>query len=279
VIHTHSIDIAFAVAPAARFYDIPVVHTFHIVTFYDANQSAFRRKIELWLAKRAKPHVATVPNNYDVKKLRKAGIGQTVLLPNGVDLAFWQARADAAGENEDFTFLTAGRLELQKGYEYLVRAASQLAHTLPVRFRVIIAGDGSQEETLRELIHSQDVEDIVMLAGRKNPEEVRALFSRADAAVFPSLYETTPITVLEAWAAGVPVIVSSVGILRDVPTDFDAAYVVPPANEDALAEAMSQCITDTEKRAAVAAKGFEEASKYAWPRVAQTAEAIYRGVQ
>lgn len=279
VIHTHSIDIAFVVSAAARFYGIPTVHTFHIVTFYDSNQSLLRRKTELWLAKRARPHAATVPNVHDVKKLRKAGLGQTVLLPNGVDLSFWRAGTPAAEEErEGFTFLAAGRLEQQKGYEYLIRAAALLACTLPMPFRIVIAGDGSQETRLRELIRSEHIEDLVTLAGRKSPEELRMLYAQADAAVFPSLYETTPITVLEAWAAGVPVIVSSVGILRDVPANFDAAYVVPPADEDALSEAMSQCIIDADRCATVANKGYEEVTKYAWPRVAQTAEAIYRSV-
>jgi glycosyltransferase involved in cell wall biosynthesis len=277
VIHTHSIDIAFVVSAVAYFYGIPTVHTFHIVTFYDVAQSLFRRKLELWLAKRAKPYATTVPNAYDARELQKAGLRQTVFLPNGIDLPFWQFHPPAE-DTEEFTFVTVGRLEAQKGYEHLIRATSMLAHTLPVPLRVIIAGEGSQENFLRELIRSEQVEDIVMLVGRKSPQEVRSLFSHADAAVYPSLYETTPITVLEAWAASVPVIVSSVGILREVPASFDAAYLVPPADDEALAEAMSQCIIDSEKRAAVATKGHEEVSKYTWPLVAQKAEAIYRSV-
>jgi len=277
VIHTHSIDMAFMVSLAARIYDIPTVHTFHIVTFYDTHQSVLRRKTELWLARRAKLHAATVPNAYDVEKLQEAGLGQTVLLPNGVDLPFWE-KYTPTEVSEDFTFTTVGRLEQQKGYDHLVRAASLLAHSLPVAFKVIIAGDGSQKAYLQELIQQQNVENVVTLAGSKRPEEVRALFAQADAAVFPSLYETTPVTVLEAWAASVPVIVSSVGILRDVAVSFDAAYVVVPGDDEALAEAMSQCITNNQARQTIAAKGHEEATQYAWPHIAQTAEGIYRSV-
>lgn len=277
VIHTHSVDMAFIVSAAARFYRIPIVHTFHIVTFYDSEQPTFRRKVELWLARKAKPRVATVPNNYDVKKLRHAGMDQTVLLPNGVDLPFWRTPAPT-DKSQDFVFLTVGRLERQKGYEYLIKAVSQLAQSPLAGFRVIIAGTGSRESILRELIRLYGVEDIVTLAGRKSPEEIRALFAQADAAVFPSLYETTPVTVLEAWAAGVPVIVSSVGILRDAPADFSAAYVVPPRDEAALAEAMGRCMTDAQARQSVAESGYEEAGKYGWPAIAQTAESIYKGV-
>jgi len=278
VIHTHSIDIAYVVSLAAHVYRIPTIHTFHIVTFYDKHQSLLRRKVELWLAKKAKPQATTVPNTYDLKKLHQAGLDQTVLLPNGVDLPFWRAYVHA-DQTADFIFVTVGRLEQQKGYEYLVRATALLAMTLPVSLRVIIAGEGSQKAALSELIQREHVEDMVTLVGRKSPEEVRQLLSQADAAVFPSLYETTPVTMLEAWAASVPVIVSSVGILREVPADFDAAYVVPPEDEETLAEAMSQCVIDTHMRQLVADNGYKEATKYTWPKVAQTAEAIYRSVQ
>lgn len=276
-IHTHSVDIAFVVSTAAHFYHIPIVHTFHIVTFYDAHHSLLRRKTELWLAKRARPHATTAPNSYDVAKLRRAGLEQTVLLPNGVDINFWQTYIHAE-ENEDFIFLAVGRLERQKGYEHLIRAASLLTQTLPAPFRVMIVGEGSEGAALRKLARSQQVEDVVLFAGRKSPEEVRAFLSRADAAVFSSLYETTPVTLLEAWASSVPVIVSRVGILRDVPADFDAAYVVPPGDEEALAEAMGDCVIDTQKCTTVAAKGYQEVAQYAWPQTAQKAEAIYRRV-
>jgi len=277
VIHTHSIDMAFVVSIAARLYGVPVVHTFHIVTFYDAHHSLLRRKIELWLAKKAQLRAATAPNNYDVNKLHEAGLVQTKLLDNGVDLSFWGEHVSAP-EVEDFVFLAVGRLERQKGYEYLIKAASLLAHSLPVAFRVIIAGDGSQKAHLRELIKSQHVEDIVTLVGNKSAKQLRSLYAFTDAAVFPSLYETTPITLLEAWAAGVPVIVSSVGILRDAPKHFDAAYVVPPGDEEVLLDAMGRCIIATQEREHIATRGYEEAARYSWPKIAQTAETIYRSV-
>jgi len=280
VIHTHSIDIAFIVSTAAHFYHIPMIHTFHIVTFYNTTQSAFRRKVELWLAKRTRPRIATAPNTYDVEKLQNAGLTQTVLLPNGVDLHFWRTDIGTADttneETNDFTFLSVGRLERQKGLEHLIRASSLLARMIPATFKVIVVGEGSEKAALCELVHSQNVADIVTFVGRKSPEEVRALFSKADAAVFPSLYETTPLIVLEAWAAGVPVIASSVGILRDASASFDAAYVVSPADENELADAMSACISDAATRKAVAAKGYVEVAKYDWRHIAQTAETIYR---
>lgn len=276
IIHTHSVDMAFFVSLVARFFGIPIVHTFHAVTCYDENQSALRRKAEVWLAKKAGACRITAPNNYDVEKLRVAGLSNTVLLPNGVDLTFWGKNVDVP-KGGDFMFLTIGRLEQVKGYDYLIRAAALLAAT-STAFRVVITGEGSQEAALRELARSLHLESVVTFAGRQTPERIRELLAEAEAAVFPSLNETTPLTLLEAWAAGTPAIVTSVGILRDVPAGFGAAYIVPTRDDQALMQAMYRCMTDAETRSTVAAQGHKEAQKYTWPAIAQTVEAIYASV-
>lgn len=275
VIHTHSVDMAFFASFAARLFRVPVVHTFHIVTFYDQNQSVLRRKTEMWLAKKTRMRFATAPNNYDVQKLRAAGLPQALLLPNGVDVAFW-AISSPKEQTNTFTFLAIGRLEPQKGYEYLIEAAHLLLGATTKRFRVIIVGEGSQKTKLNELASSLHVSNKITFEGRKSAKQVRALLTKADAVVLPSLYETTPITLLEAWAAKVPVIATPVGILRDLPKDFKAAYIAPPKDAKALMEAMRLCMTDAEERLARAINGYQEAQQYTWPRIAQTAETIYR---
>lgn len=278
VIHAHSIDMTFFASFAARFYRIPLVHTFHIVTFYDPTQSVVRRKTEIWLAKKAGLRCTTAPNLYDVKKLQAAGLTQTVLLPNGVDTEFWGAIA-RGNEEHGFTFVTVGRLEQQKGYKYLIKAVALLARTSRQHFHVVIIGEGAQAASLRTLARSLHVENIVTFVGRRTQGEIRTLLQGAGAAIFPSLYETTPITLLEAWAAGVPVIITPVGILHDKPADFQAAYIVPPRNEDALMRTMKRCMAEVKTRLSVAIKGQEEAQKYSWPIVSRRAETIYRNTQ
>lgn len=278
VVHTHSVDMAFCVSLAVRFNKIPLVHTFHIVTFYDQNQSWLRRKTELWLARKSKLRGVTAPNEYDVSKLLAAGISQTRLLPNGVDLNFWGMNA-SNHINQEFTFVAIGRLERQKGYEYLIRAAALLAAHQPAPFRVVVIGEGSQHDALAQLIDELQVGQSVVLAGRKSTEAVRALLVQADAAVFCSLYETTPLTLLEAWAAGTPAIATPVGILRDASLDFDAACVVPLQDEQALASAMQHTMTDRQFCQNLAVNGQREAQKYAWPTIARAAESMYRSVQ
>jgi glycosyltransferase involved in cell wall biosynthesis len=279
IIHTHSIDMAFFVSWAARLYRIPIVHTFHIVTFYDNNQSPLRRKTELWFAKHAKLRITTAPNAYDVEQLQKAGLKQTMLLPNGVDIGFWAAKKPRTARNKRFTFVTMGRLEDQKGGHYLIKAAYALQYIASAPFTVIVVGEGSLENELRAQVAELELTHSFEFVGRKNPEEIRKLLARADTVVLPSLYETTPLTLLEAWAARVPVIITEVGIVRRVSDDFNAAYIVPPKDDQLLAQAMNRCMTDAARRSAVAAAGQKEAHRYAWPAIADIAESLYKGTQ
>jgi len=273
VIHTHSVDMTFFVSFAARWYRIPLIHTFHIVTFYDKSQPALRRKSELWLVRKSEARHITAPNAYDVKKLQMAGLSQAVLLSNGVDLALWKSHGYTE-KNKIVTFVAVGRLETQKGYEYLIEAVALLAKTWPLH--VIIIGNGSQKAILEKLTQKLGVEKFVTLAGQKTPREIRTILTEAHAAVFPSLYETTPLTLLEAWAASIPAIATPVGILRDAPSNFKAASIIPAKDPHALADAMEQFIKNEQLRKTTAESGYAEVKKYTWSTVARSLEAIYR---
>lgn len=276
IIHTHSVDMAFFVSFAAKWYHIPIIHTFHIVTFYDESQPSLRRKSELWLIKNTGSCCITAPNTFDVEKLQTAGLKKVVLLPNGVDLNLWKSRGYTE-RNRKATFVAVGRLENQKGYEYLIKAAALLSKSRPLE--VIIVGEGSQKRILKELVQSLNMQHYVTFAGQKNPREIRSLLAKAHGVILSSLYETTPLTLLEAWATGTPTIATPVGILRGTSRDFKAALMVPAKDHHALAAAMQHFMKNRKLREATATAGRVEARKYAWPVVAQTLEAIYRGVQ
>jgi glycosyltransferase involved in cell wall biosynthesis len=275
IIHTHSIDMAFFASFAARFYGIPMVHTFHIVTFYDNSQPSLRRKSELWLARHACLRSITAPNKYDVKKLQSQGLEQAVVLPNGVDLEQWET-CRLAAKHHDFTFLAIGRLEDQKGNDYLIKAAALLAKKTSANFKVIIVGDGSQRDKLKQLARAKGIHSIVTFLGQQSQAKIRALLARADVMVIPSLYETTPLTLLEAWASATPTIATAVGILREVPAAFKAARIVRPQNAKALMDAMAAFMADTKACQTASKYGNQEVKKYAWPLISVKAESIYR---
>ena len=275
VIHTHSVDMAFVVSFAAKSLGIPIVHTFHIVTFYDAEQSKLRRLSELLLVRLSGAKVITAPNSHDVQMLNKRGL-PAQLLPNGIDLAFWHGKARPK-ENAVFTFVSVGRLEKQKGYLYLIQAVSLLAASTDQPFRVLIIGSGSLQQQIESAITSYGLSEHIQYIGQQDPKEVRRLFNTADAAVFPALYETTPLTLLEAWACQLPVVITSVGLAR---SDYfkDAVFSAAVADAESLKQAMLACMANKELRLQKQEKGRAHAERFAWPSVAQTALDLYRRV-
>ena len=132
IIHTHSVDMAYVVSSIARRYKIPIVHTFHILTFNDSNQSILRRKIELILLRCVRPKVITAPNEHDVSALVRAGMSQAVTVPNGIELDFWKRYPKT--KHEIYTYITVGRLELQKGLDFLIYASAILKQSSMISY-------------------------------------------------------------------------------------------------------------------------------------------------
>lgn len=271
VVHTHSIDMAFVASFAARWFKVPIVHSFSILTFPDLRQDALRRKSELFLMKGAHPRVVTAPNETDVNHLKRAGVKDAKLMTLGIDLAFW---AKEKQSHDVFTFITAARLEKQKGIEYLIRAAAELRKT-EKPFKLVIVGEGSLEEELKALTKELAVCEIVEFAGRKTPEEVRDLYALSDSVVIPSLWESGPLTSFEAWAMELPLVITKVGIFANETDDITYAKLVAIGDSKALAAAMEELLTDTKKRDDMITSGCEAVQKYTWTAMANIANDLY----
>lgn len=106
---------------------------------------------------------------------------------------------------------------------------------------------------------------------------MKQIYASCGAMVISSLWETTPITLLEAWACRLPVISTNTGILQDRMGPDSAAYVVPREDATALAGAMDRVMLDFELAARMAAHGYDEvAANYTLDTVYRTAARIYR---
>jgi glycosyltransferase involved in cell wall biosynthesis len=138
------------------------------------------------------------------------------VLPNGIDVAFWQAspRYEAASP---VVFASAMRLSRKKRAGRLLRAFAAAvrftAGTPPMQ--LVIAGDGPDREALRRLADSLHVGAQVSLPGHLDRDALRTLYGRAHAFVLPSERESFGIAALEARAAGLPVIAMIAGGARD----------------------------------------------------------------
>jgi glycosyltransferase involved in cell wall biosynthesis len=273
VIHAHSIDMAFFVSFAARRYRIPLIQTFHAVTFNDPREPAIRRKSELFLLRRARPKKILVLSPTAVKDFQKAGFENVDFIPNGVDMETWAARSPKK-TGRPFTFLAVGRLEEIKGFKYLINAAAELRKD-NYKFKVYIAGDGSSKQQLQDQIDSLDIGEYVTLLGSLGQKQLKDTYDEADAFVLSSLSEAMPIALLEAWAAGLPTIVTKV---KDIPLMAgDASLQVAPSNAAELKKAMASFLSDRKLTKSLAKKSYELAqTKYQWSIVNKNLEDVYQ---
>lgn len=133
--------------------------------------------------------------------------------------------------------VTAARLHVQKGVDVLVKAAAEaVAGRSDLYF--LIAGEGPDRASLEREIGTHGLDGRVILAGFR--EDVPGLMSASDLCVLPSRMEGLPTTVMEAMAAGIPVIATDVGGTRELVRDGVTGWLVPPDDPRALAEAIGR---------------------------------------
>lgn len=128
--------------------------------------------------------------------------------------------------------LVAGALEERKGHMVLLAAMEQL----PGKFRLSIAGEGPHHEEIEEEIASRSLDGRISLLGRV--DDMPGLLARSDILVVPSFLEATPYVILEAMAAGRPVVASAIFGIPEQVENGVTGILVPPGEEASLATAL-----------------------------------------
>jgi glycosyltransferase involved in cell wall biosynthesis len=256
VIHTHSADLGFFIAISAKLYRIPVVNTCHGVTFPDKQYSFVKRFAERFFLKYAGFKRIIVVDRNILKFFEGAKIKNGVYIPNGVDIGRFDKEKTVITSDKKVRFLFVGRLEEQKGCRDLIQATKILIEKTQ-NFQIIIVGDGSQRAILENLTEENNLGSYVIFRGRVEEEKLRELYCTSDAFILPSVWEGLPVTLLEAWAAKLPVIVTNVGAIRDICVDEMNGLVIRPKDPKGVAEAMMRLIEDEELRMRLAKNGAE----------------------
>ncbi len=166
---------------------------------------------------------------------------KVTVIPPGIDPSLW--RVDRTGEQRPIkpTYLFVGGDFERKGGSTLLQAFRQVRAAVP-EAQLIVA---TKPDSLPADFNEPGVE---LHRGLKpNSPELRALYARADIFAFPTLGDCLPLAVMEALAAGLPVISSDVGALSEAVTHDDCGLIVPPSNPAALAAAMLSLATDHAK--------------------------------
>lgn len=185
--------------------------------------------------------------SYDLARRLRESLGLPArkirVVHNGIRLAPFDRpttpglRVAPAGADEQPVVLTLARLNEQKGHRYLLEAAAQVPEA-----RFVLAGDGPARAELEARARSLGLAGRVDFLGHRT--DVPELLAGCDLFVLPSLFEGHPLSILEAMAAGRPVVATAVGGTAEAVRHGETGLLVPPADPAALAAAIRTILAD-----------------------------------
>lgn len=172
-----------------------------------------------------------------------------------------QAQPQPAAEpGRPLTALIVARLVPQKGIELAIDALSQLRDR-PIRLRLAGEGGVEYERALRGRVAARGLEGRVDFLGAVQAQGLAAEYAAADYLILPSWYEGFPIVLVQAMAAGLPWVATTVGGIPSMLRDGEAGLLVPPGDAEALAGAMRQ-LEDAALRRQLGERGRREAQRF-----------------
>jgi glycosyltransferase involved in cell wall biosynthesis len=199
---------------------------------------------------------------------------------NGVDLALWRPGAAPRPATADPTFCYVGRLVALKACDLMLRAFARVNDRCPSR--LVIVGDGPERQRLETLARELGVGERVGFRGWMPQARCAAELAQTDAMVLPSLHECGGAVVLEAMAAGLPVVAADWGGPADYLDPSCGILVKPESPEQfvaALADAMSRLAASPPLRAQMGAAGRAKVeARYSWDRKIDRMVRIYGAV-
>ena len=280
VVHTHQIGALFYAGPAAALAHAPaVVHTEHGKHYGGKGRKLWLGRLTARWADRFFCVSRDIAD--EVIACRVAGPRKTAVVANGIDTRRFAPAGDAAAVRRDLAIPagapvvgTVGRLNEIKRQDVLLRAFALIRQRRP-EAHLLLVGDGPRRAELEVLARDLGVAPWVRFAGYQARPE--CYLAAMDVFALTSQSEGMPLAVLEAWAAGVPVVASRVGGVPELIEDGRTGLLFPPGDEAALAAALDRLLSspDDARRLAGAAREAVR-SRYDVRVMAATYQGHYR---
>ncbi len=268
VIHVHEPLVPLVGWNATLGARTPVVGTFHAYSTkpmpnYIANAVGARRLFNRLSARIAVSEAAAWTG-------RRWYGGNYTIIPNGVDVD--TAPDTPAPATAELRILFVGRPEERKGLPVLLTAFGALVEHVPCRLTVI----GAEREDVLRYVADPELLRWIDIRGRVSGKSLWAELHRADVLCAPSLSgESFGMVLTEAFAAGTPVIASSIAGYSDVVTDGVDGLLVPPGDPQRLAEELQRVHHEPARLRAMGEAARNSARRYAWPRIADQVTDVY----
>jgi phosphatidylinositol alpha-mannosyltransferase len=275
VLHVHEPIVPSVSMLACFAADGPMVATFHTATARSRALQVFGTALQPALEKvHGRIAVSPAARRVVVEHLG----GDAVLIPNGVDVARFSSAQPLPGRQADRpTVVFLGRIdEPRKGLAVLLEALPELVRLVP-DVRLLVAGPGDADE-VREAV-PRSLRDRVELLGRVSEADKPRVFASGSVYCAPNTHgESFGIVLVEAMAAGTPVVASDLEAFRRVLDDGRSGVLAPVRDAGALAAALGALLVDRPRREQLAAAGRERVRAYDWSTVTKQILEVYETV-
>lgn len=217
-------------------------------------------------------HRIVVPSEYLGRVFSRHGYEASVV-PNLIDLTAFRYRERARIEPR---FLSVRNLEPHYGVDTVIRAFARIQRDYP-HATLLVAGFGSEEKKLKRLAQELGVRG-ASFHGRFSRNEAPEIYAQADILLNASLVDNQPVSMLEAFASGVPVVSTPTGDIAAMLEGGTAGLIVAPRDPEAMALAAMSLIERPQLARWLARRGQASLERYAWPRLRRRWSALY-GIQ
>lgn len=288
IVHTHQAHAGLLGRTAARLRGVPrIIHTFHGHTFHSYFSPLKEKAIitaEQMLASVSTDIVAISPaisydlaHTYEIcpeKKIRLIPLGFNLDPFLKCEISPQQARKNLGLPETGPIIGFSGRFVPVKDPMLFLNAAGQVLSEVPDA-HILMCGDGELRPRVEEEARALGLQNSVHFTGWK--EDVAETLRAMDVFVLTSKNEGTPAAIIEAMAAGVPVVAADAGGVRDLVTDRETGFLVSSRNPADFAHAVKSALTETPEQAAIIQKAKEKAAGYSAENLLTHIRNLYQG--
>jgi glycogen(starch) synthase len=289
ILHAHDWLVAYAARAIKHAGRLPLVVTIH-ATEYGRNNGLHNdtqrhiSDIEWWLTYEAWRVICCSHfMESEVGRVFQLPQDKVAVIPNGVDAGNFNIgskrarRSDYAAPDEKIIFYV-GRLVQEKGIQVLLDAAPEILSHYP-QTKFVIAGKGPFLDALKQQAAVMGIANRVYFTGYIHDEVRNSLYSWADAAVFPSLYEPFGIVALEAMAARTPVVVSDCGGISEIVRHGEDGLKAKTGNSHSLAQNILALLRQPQLGNYLRDTAYQKVTEdFNWKIIARQTASVYRDV-
>lgn len=274
----------------ARRLKVPVVYTYHTRLEHYAHfvflpGSLFRNIIAHFLVRRFanKCDSVIVPTQSTEEYLRLIGVKSTIYVqPTGIEFERFQQRDESVIKalksqqniKDETVFVSVARLSNEKNIDFMLEALAQLRKQTTQPFRFLMIGDGHQRHRLQQKSQDLGLADHVSFVGAVPPEEMPQWYQLGDVFLFASQSETQGMVILEAMAAGLPVVAVRSSGIDDVVADAVNGYKTP-AQQSLWLDKVQLLLEDKSQRDRLAKQAVECAASHSVENFTQEIRYVY----